>query len=185
MSKKTTGKNKDKARRKKRDLEQKRYIQYQNSLRESIRTFDDPVLKEVSTPLSKEDDLSFIANMKKVLASTRHGVGLSANQIGITKNVAVLRTDMEYNIFKVLINPVIVEHSDETVTGEEGCLSYPGVIRKIDRYLKIKVKYKNEQFRSVEAEFSGFAARVVQHEIDHLFGECKLAGLENDVSVAS
>ena len=172
---KKTGKNKDKARRKKRDLERKRYARYQSSLRNSIRTFDDPVLKEESTPLSKDDDMSFIVNMKKVLASTKHGVGLSANQIGITKNVAVLRTDVEYNIFKVLINPVIVEHSDEIINGEEGCLSYPGVTRKVDRYLKIKVKYKNEQFRSREEEFSGFVSRVIQHEIDHLFGECKLS----------
>ena len=70
----------------------------------------------------------------------------------------------------MLINPEIIEESRETVTFEEGCLSFPGVHEKVTRPEKIKVRYMNEHFEPQEENLEGFAARIVLHEYEHLQG---------------
>ena len=72
---------------------------------------------------------------------------------------------------RVLINPEIVEESPERVTYEEGCLSFPGVHERVTRAERIRVKYLNERFEPVEEALGGFAARIVEHECEHLAGE--------------
>ena len=69
-----------------------------------------------------------------------------------------------------MINPVFMERSEEEVSMEEGCLSLPGVHEKVSRSVKIRVKYLDEDFKEHEELFEGFAARVVQHECEHLEG---------------
>ena len=64
-----------------------------------------------------------------------------------------------------------MEESPERVTYEEGCLSFPGVHERVTRAERIRVKYLNERFEPVEEALGGFAARIVEHECEHLAGE--------------
>ena len=95
-----------------------------------------------------------------------HGVGLAAPQVGVLKRIVVIDVG-EGPI--VLINPEIVETSGEQ-TGEEGCLSFPGIYEKVVSPEKMTVTYKDENGAEVTRELEGFIARVFSHEIDHLKG---------------
>jgi len=103
-----------------------------------------------------------------------HGIGLAANQIGLTKRVFVMGS---YNIpeFPVpfaLFNPKITEASDEIILDQEGCLSYPGLFLTIKRPNWIIVEYQNSNGDTIEAKFDGYLAKCFQHELDHLNGVC-------------
>jgi peptide deformylase len=69
-----------------------------------------------------------------------------------------------------MINPTILERSEEEVTLEEGCLSIPGVHENVSRAEHIKIKYQDANFNEYTEEFNGYKARVIQHEYDHLEG---------------
>ena len=71
---------------------------------------------------------------------------------------------------RTMINPVFLEKSEETDSMEEGCLSLPGIHEKVSRSVRIRIKYQDADFVEHEEELSGFAARVVQHECEHLTG---------------
>jgi peptide deformylase len=71
---------------------------------------------------------------------------------------------------RAMINPEMLEMSEEQLSEEEGCLSLPGVHEKVLRAKKIKIKYMDENLETHEEEVEGFAARVVQHEYEHLEG---------------
>jgi peptide deformylase len=105
------------------------------------------------------------------------GVGLAAPQVGHAIRLLVLDADPlgddfpECRHFKrVMINPEIVEESQETLTKEEGCLSFPGIHEKVARAAWVRVQYRDENFVQKEETVEGFAARVVQHEYEHLDG---------------
>jgi peptide deformylase len=70
----------------------------------------------------------------------------------------------------VLINPEIITHSRETATEEEGCLSLPGVVIPVARFLSVTIRYLDEEGKEQERRLMGMDARVAQHEIDHLEG---------------
>ena len=103
-----------------------------------------------------------------------NGIGLAANQIGITKRVFVMGS---YNIpgfpapFAVF-NPRIVETSTDMITDQEGCLSYPGLFLTVKRPSWIVVEYQNSRGDTIEAKFEGYLAKCFQHELDHLNGIC-------------
>ncbi len=103
----------------------------------------------------------------------RGGVGLAANQVGVLKRVVVIdlhsRTEKEGKEQIVLINPEIVTQEGEVVK-EEGCLSLPGLYRKVKRAAYVKVKAQNLEGEEFEIEGEGLLARALQHEIDHLNG---------------
>jgi peptide deformylase len=80
---------------------------------------------------------------------------------------------------EVVINPEIVERSNEVVKGWEGCLSIPGIRGEVSRHRHIRVRYQTVEGLVVEREFSDFVARIVQHEDDHLRGIVFLDRLEN------
>ena len=133
-----------------------------------IRTFGDPVLKSVATPVESFDDsLSRLA--AEMLASMREheGVGLAATQVGRLKRifVAALEED-EYAI----VNPVIESRSEETETDTEGCLSLPGVQVEVERPTSVVVSGYDPQGNPVRVEASELLARIIQHEMDHLDG---------------
>mgnify|MGYP003495709178 FL=1 len=69
-----------------------------------------------------------------------------------------------------MINPVVLEESEETCEFSEGCLSVPGIYAEVRRPSKIKVEYYNENLEKVVEEFDRFACRMVQHELSHLEG---------------
>ncbi len=96
------------------------------------------------------------------------GAGLAAPQIGISERVTVARIG---ETFVPLVNPEIVWKSDRTVLGEEGCLSLPNVWLQIPRSTEIVLRYQDEKGKEQERKLEGFDARVVQHEVDHLFGK--------------
>lgn len=71
---------------------------------------------------------------------------------------------------KILINPVLLEHSQETILFEEWCLSLPDTFGKVRRYQNIKISYFDEQGHKHTEQFSGYNAIIIQHEMDHLEG---------------
>ena len=94
------------------------------------------------------------------------GVGLAANQIGINKRVCVVNVKKPI----VLINPKIVEKSEETFVFPEGCLSFPDVFLDVDRPESIVVKYEDEGKEIHKVKMEGFIARIFLHEYDHMEG---------------
>jgi peptide deformylase len=96
------------------------------------------------------------------------GVGLAAPQVGIAKQIAVVDVGDEHGRIE-LINPVILEARGEQ-TGLEGCLSFPGLFGEVKRADYVKVRAQNRRGRPFTLEATGFLARALQHEIDHLHG---------------
>lgn len=103
------------------------------------------------------------------------GVGLAAPQVGLSLRLLVIDADVMGDDFpeckgfkRAMINPVFLEKSEEEVSMEEGCLSLPGVHEKVARSVKVRVKYLDEDLKEHEETVEGFAARVVQHECEHL-----------------
>ena len=100
-----------------------------------------------------------------------NGVGLSANQIGISERVFVMIRDIEFNEIIVCFNPRIIKTYKEEVEMEEGCLSYPDLYLNISRPKKIIVKYEDVDKKTHKLKLDGFAARVFLHEYDHMEGD--------------
>lgn len=124
----------------------------------------------------KEGLAKLIADMKETL-KVADGCGLAAPQVGVNKRVVIVDgTDLTdtYDYLKdfvrVMINPVVLEESEDTCEYSEGCLSVPGVYAEVRRPSKIKVEYYNENLEKVVEEFDRFGCRMVQHELSHLDG---------------
>jgi len=107
------------------------------------------------------------------------GVGLAAPQVGDSRRVIVVEyaepPEQEGEPTRpaklyALVNPEIVRHSQDLVTGAEGCLSVPGLIGQVERYEAVAVKGLNRQGQPVRIKATGWLARIFQHEIDHLEG---------------
>lgn len=133
-----------------------------------IRTYGDSCLSEVNQLITDIDDniKELLEDMLETMYDTS-GVGLAAPQIGINKQLFVI--DIGNGPRKV-INPEIIEMSDDCNESDEGCLSVPGIYKKVKRSNKIKVKYLNENGENIEEEMEGFLAKAFQHENDHLNG---------------
>lgn len=115
---------------------------------------------------------TLIMNMKKTMYESE-GVGLAAPQVGVNKRIIVIDPSPveECSVgFMVMINPVITSFSKDTDVMEEGCLSLPGIIAPVKRSKEIYVEAYDLEGRKIKQDFSGFAARVIQHETDHLNG---------------
>jgi peptide deformylase len=147
----------------------------------TILKYDHPALKTICEPISSTDDLDFINDMQSVLKASVKGIGLSANQIGVTKRVIVVDFNKN-NKFTTMINPTyeIIKETDvdtkeeiiKMFEYEEGCLSYPGMFKKNSRPRKILVKYYDENRKEAKMECSNLESTLVQHETDHLDGKC-------------
>jgi peptide deformylase len=99
-----------------------------------------------------------------------NGVGLAANQIGISLCILVANPTKKPSDELVLINPQIIKTSKETSEEKESCLSIPGISAQVRRYVMLTCQGVNPKGKRVKYEFSNLLARVVQHEIDHLNG---------------
>lgn len=137
-----------------------------------ILTFDHPALSTVCQPLTAEDDLSFISVMESLLRAEPTGVGLAASQIGVLKRAMLIRPTRKY--IAIMLNPRIVWRSTHKEFGSEGCLSYPGVVASVERSVAVVVEYFDLSWQHRRDAFTKFAARVVQHEDDHLNGICRV-----------
>lgn len=102
------------------------------------------------------------------------GLGLAANQIGISKRIAILMMpkDEEFTDYErtVLINPEIVAKEGEMIE-EEGCLSFPGLYKFTRRFKKVTVRYIDEKGIPMEITAEGLMSKAIQHEVDHLDGQ--------------
>lgn len=107
----------------------------------------------------------------------RNGVGIAAPQVYISKRLIIVASrpnprypDAPEMDAVVMVNPEILEFSQTTSLGEEGCLSVPNERGQVERAQAIKVRYYTLQGEVIETTFEGFPARIVQHEVDHLDG---------------
>ena len=143
-----------------------------------IYTYGNAVLRKQAEPIAADypELNTLITNMYDTMYKAE-GVGLAAPQVGLAIRLLVIdlvafkEDDPELGAFKVvMINPTILERSEEEVTLEEGCLSIPGVHENVSRSEHIKIKYQDASFNEYTEEFNGYKARVIQHEYDHLEG---------------
>ena len=138
-------------------------------IRDLIKS-EDPLLHKRIDLCSYNLDRQFLS--KTLIESMIHhnGLGLSANQIGISERAFAMVRDIEYNDIIVCFNPRIIKSYTEEVEMEEGCLSYPELFLKIKRPDKIVVKYEDEDKKTHKMKLEGLASRVFQHEYDHMEG---------------
>jgi len=158
----------------------------------------DPVLRQTGHPLSPEEiALPAIQDLIVMMRDTMRdapGVGLAAPQIGLAIQLAVIEDQPAYTQgiaaevlaererapvpFLVLVNPRIVEYSQETVEFFEGCLSVAGFSALVKRSRRVTVEYLDENAQARRMEASGWFARILQHEIDHLHGRLYIDCME-------
>jgi peptide deformylase len=137
-----------------------------------VRQYPDPALRNAATAVAEVDDeVQQLAERMLDVMERAHGVGLAAPQLGILRRILVYRASDEDEP-KVLINPELVERSDETEVGTEGCLSLLGGELQVPvaRHLRVRVSGRDVSGDAVDLDVEGFEARVIQHEIDHLDG---------------
>ncbi len=133
--------------------------------------------ENVEADLNDREGLTqLISDMKETL-KVADGCGLAAPQVGINKRVVIvdgseLTDTYDYlkDFRRVMINPVVLEESEDTCDYSEGCLSVPGIYAEVTRPSKIKVEYYNENLEKVVEDFDRFGCRMVQHELSHLDG---------------
>ncbi|MBV9883984.1 MAG: peptide deformylase [Sphingomonadaceae bacterium] len=138
----------------------------------------DPRLKQISSPVDEVNDelRALISDMFETMYAAP-GIGLAAIQVGVPKRVLVIdlqepeEEDGEpVRDPRVFINPEIVEHSDQEVPYNEGCLSVPDQYAEVDRPDRIRARWLDENGAAHEEEITGLLAVCLQHEMDHLNG---------------
>jgi peptide deformylase len=138
-----------------------------------IYKYGDDVLKLKAKEVKNIDEeiVKLMRRMSAAMYNTNNGVGLAAPQVGESLQLSVIDLSMgqKPEELMVLINPEILE-SDGVETGEEGCLSLPGISIPIKRKTKLLLKYFDIDGKEHKLEYEGFTARAIQHEIDHLEG---------------
>jgi peptide deformylase len=134
-----------------------------------IRQYPDAALRMEARPVVEFDDelLSLVERMKLLMVDA-NGIGLAATQVGVLRRVFVFqRAEDEV---AAVVNPEIVERSEETDVADEGCLSIQGISVPVERSLEVTIVGKDENGDDVRYELDDYAARCVQHETDHLDG---------------
>lgn len=136
-----------------------------------IVQFPNPVLAMKCQPVAEINDSlrQLAADMGETMYKAP-GVGLAAPQVGEPIRIVVIDVSEEKNNLLTLINPVITEKSTEEETGEEGCLSLPGIWEKVSRSIAITVQYMDLNGQQQELKAEGLLAICIQHELDHLEG---------------
>ncbi|AGF72554.1 peptide deformylase [Corynebacterium halotolerans] len=137
-----------------------------------IRIFGDPVLTTRADEVT-EFDANLATLVEDMLETMDHagGVGLAANQVGVTRRVFVYDcTHTQDGLRGHLINPVWEPVGEQTQTGAEGCLSIPDISVDTERYDTVRVSGQDVEGRPVSLVASGLMARCIQHETDHLDG---------------
>ena len=145
-----------------------------------IYVYGHPLLRKTA----KEIDAATYPNLKELIDNmyetmySAEGVGLAAPQVGLEDRIFVVDleplADNEHPEFKsfkkVFINAEITEKTGELEWVEEGCLSIPGIHEKVPREERIRIQYLDEDLQPHDEEYTGYMARVIQHEYDHLDG---------------
>jgi len=141
-----------------------------------ILIYPDQRLKQLSESVETIDKeiLEFIAELEQTRLAGPGAVGIAAPQVDIFKRVVIvdvsnMRKPVDNHGHMIMINPEITEW-DGMAMGREGCLSVPDFTGNVIRAEKIKLHYIDENGKDIEIESSGFEARAIQHEMDHLDG---------------
>ena len=137
-----------------------------------ILCYPDPRLHKVAQPVQAVDERiqTLVADMLATMYDAQ-GIGLAATQVDVHERVVVIDTSEERNQPQVLINPEIVWASSEQVTGDDGCLSVPGIYDGVQRASAVRVQALDEKGHSRIIEADGLLAVCIQHELDHLQGK--------------
>lgn len=139
----------------------------------------DPLLLKVAEPVTAFDTPELQALLDDMLDTMKvlSGAGIAAPQIGVSQQVVIFGgfkspryPDAEEIPFTVLINPVLTPLADDEEDGWEGCLSVPGMRGLVPRYTQLRYQGVDQHGAAIDRTVSGFHARVVQHEVDHLLG---------------
>ena len=140
-----------------------------------LRYYGDPILREKCASVDQFDER--LAEEADAMVDTmfrERGIGLAAPQVGMTKRllVALQMKDPEDVDAEplVLVNPVVLSRSNATWEYEEGCLSIPGVVGRVERSKETVVRYQDVDGDEHTIQASGMFARILLHEIDHLDG---------------
>jgi peptide deformylase len=130
-----------------------------------------PVLRQRAEPVATVDAevRQLVEDLFDTMYASR-GVGLAANQVGIARRVAVVDVGKDSPEPLVLVNPVIVSRAAATETEEEGCLSIPEIFGDVERPASIVLEALDRDGTPYRLEATGYQARAIQHEIDHLDG---------------
>jgi peptide deformylase len=138
-----------------------------------IRQYPDPVLRMEARPVEEFDDdlLRLVVRMKDLMQEA-NGVGLAATQVGVLRRVFVFAPDDERVL--ALVNPSLTQRAEEQETDDEGCLSIQGVTVPVERSTTVRLEGHDEQGKEVAYDLEGMAARIAQHEYDHLDGKLML-----------
>ncbi|MEM1367525.1 MAG: peptide deformylase [Cyanobacteria bacterium P01_H01_bin.15] len=148
-------------------------------MRSVVLQLGHPTLRQIATPVADPTAREIKNLVKKLLLTVEAdgGVGIAAPQIGESKQVIILASrphprypDAPYMDPIALINPEVVSVSEELVKGWEGCLSVPGLRGWVPRNQAVTVRYQTTQGETQEQTWTGFVARIFQHEYDHLQG---------------
>jgi peptide deformylase len=140
-----------------------------------ILKYPDPRLKQVSEAVESFDDTlrDFIADLEETMRAGPGGVGIAAPQVGRFIRVAIVdvssKPKLENHGRLVLVNPEIISY-DGFAKGREGCMSVPDYTGNVIRAERIRLEYFDELGEKQSVAASGFEARAIQHELDHLEG---------------
>jgi peptide deformylase len=160
----------------------------------------DPVLRRPADPIDPADldteEMQCLIGQMRATMEAAPGVGLAAPQVGLSIQLAVLAdgperwgqlTDNERGArqrhelpFTVLVNPVLhpIDHGDDPASFFEGCLSVPGLMGVVARHRAVRVEALSADGSPIDRVFTGWSARIVQHELDHLAGRLYLDRVE-------
>ena len=139
---------------------------------------DNEILRSVSDTIKPAELKQYRALAESMIKHIKNpdngGVGLAAPQVGVNKRlivVSLMKTydDETYRTI-AMVNPEIIEHAEHKVKGEEWCLSVPGEMGDVERWEWVKVSFIDPEGRKYALRLEALAARIVQHEIDHLDG---------------
>lgn len=133
-------------------------------IREIVK--DHFILSQKCDKATREDQDIITDLLDTINAHKETCVGMAANMIGERKRIIVVKDNQKY---LVMINPQIIKTSSQSYETQEGCLSRQGT-KKTKRYEKIKVEYRDQDFKIKIKTFQGFTAQIIQHEIDHCEG---------------
>lgn len=135
-----------------------------------IRQYPDPVLRMQARPVEDfDDDVRRLVTRMIDLMKEANGVGLAATQVGVLRRVFVFVPEEEEEAVAV-INPQIVSRAEEVAMDDEGCLSIQGITVPVERSTAVRIEGRDEIGESVGYDLEGMAARIAQHEYDHLDG---------------
>lgn len=148
-------------------------------MRLPVYLYGHPVLRKIAAPIAPDyEGLKELVEKMYETMYESEGVGLAGPQIGRSDRIVVIDADPVKDSFPecagrklTLINPEVEVLDGDPVSRDEGCLSLPGLSEKVSRVENIRLKWIDEDFRPHEEVISGFLARIVQHECDHLEGK--------------